>query len=116
DALPYDLVFPEVFHPDGKPERTGGFAAVVGNPPWDAIKFNTKEFLASYDIRVLDAPTKRERDRIERDLVEDGQVARTFDVHKEAFEQRKRANDRLYHYQKVHIDGDLAGRQLDEFR
>ncbi len=35
EGLPYDLVFPEVFHPDGKLERSGGFSAVVGNPPWE---------------------------------------------------------------------------------
>src|SRR5262249_45644238 len=28
----------------------------------------------------------------------------------------KRANDRLYEYQKVEVEGDLAGRQVDAFR
>src|SRR5690606_3033625 len=46
EGLPYDLVLPEVFHPDGKLERTGGFSAVVGNPPWDAVQPYAKEFYA----------------------------------------------------------------------
>lgn len=116
EGVAYDLVFPEVFHPDGSQSRTAGFDAVVGNPPWDAIKFNTKEFLASFDLRVLDAPTKRERDRIEEELSSKGDAAHLFNQYQEAFEQQKRSNDRLFRYQKVTIEGDLAGRQLDAFR
>jgi hypothetical protein len=116
DSVPYDLVFPEVFHPGGDEGRTGGFHAVLGNPPWDAIKFNTKEFLAAFDLRVLDAPTKRERDQVERMLAQTGNVGVLFRAHQEAFERQKRINDRCFRYQKVFIDGDLAGRQLDAFR
>lgn len=38
----WELEFPEVF------ER-GGFSAFVGNPPWDAIALNTKEFFSNFD-------------------------------------------------------------------
>jgi len=37
-ALPYDLAFPEVFYPAGKPGARHGFDVVVGNPPWDRIR------------------------------------------------------------------------------
>lgn len=116
EGVPYDLTFPEVFHPDGKTKRRGGFSAVLGNPPWDAIKFNTKEFLAAFDLRILDAPTKRERDEVERKLTNDPSIAGSFAAHQGEFERQKRCNDRVYAYQKVTIDGDLAGRQLDAFR
>lgn len=115
-GVPYDLVFPEVFHPEGKTEQTGGFSAVLGNPPWDAIKFNTREFLAAFDLRVLDAPTKRERDKVERSLTETASVLALFRDRQAEFERLKRTNDRLFLYQKVIVDGDLAGRQLDMFR
>ena len=39
-----------------------------------------------------------------------------FEAYKEAFEQQKRANDVQYVFQKVHVEGDLAGRQIDYFR
>ena len=46
DAVPWDLVFPEIF-PDG-------FSIVLGNPPWDVMLPNTKDFLSAYDLTVLD--------------------------------------------------------------
>jgi hypothetical protein len=53
DAIAYDLVFPEVFHPSGEVERVGGFDAVVSNPPWDALQPKAKEFFAAFDLAVL---------------------------------------------------------------
>nr|WP_254175160.1 N-6 DNA methylase [Planktothrix pseudagardhii] len=115
-ALSYDLTFAEVFYPSGNLGNRQGFDAVLGNPPWDAIQFKTKEFLAAFDITILDAPTKRERDKIEKQLMEDESCKKLFEIYQEDFEQQKRANDIIYHYQKVRIEGDLAGRQLDAFR
>ncbi|MEA5415983.1 Eco57I restriction-modification methylase domain-containing protein [Synechococcus sp. BA-132 BA5] len=113
-AVSYQLVFPEVFfRADGSP---GGFDAVLGNPPWDAIQFKSKEFLAGFDLGILEAPTARERSSVERRLLSDPVVGESFSVQQESFEQIKRANDKLYEYQKVTVDGDLAGRQLDAFR
>lgn len=115
-AAPYDLWFAEVFAPRAGATERGGFNVVLGNPPWDAIQFKSKEFLAGFDLDVLSAPTKREREAIERRLLADSTVASEFETAQESFEQQKRANDRLYEFQKVTIDGDLAGRQLDQFR
>ena len=115
-ALSFDLAFPEVFYPDANPVSRVGFDADLGNPPWDAIQFKSKEFLASFDLNVLEAATKHERELTERRLLSDKSCRRLFDQYKEAFEETKRANDALYRFQKVEVDGDLAGRQLDAFR
>ena len=115
-ALPYELVFPEVFFPHGKMGLRAGFDAVLGNPPWDAIQPKSKEFFASFDFEILNAPTKRERSEIEHHLLAEPTVAALFETYTESFEEQKRLNDVLYHYQKVQIEGDLAGRQLDSFR
>jgi hypothetical protein len=115
-ALSFDLTFPEVFYPNGVPYSRLGFDAVVGNPPWDAIQFKSKEFFAAFDFEILNAPTKRERTAIEKRLIADPECGPFFEWYKEDFEQQKRVNDCLYQYQKVFIDGDLAGRQLDAFR
>lgn len=114
EGVVYELEFPEVFA--SKQTGGGGFDAVLGNPPWDAIKFNTKEFLASFDLRVLEAPTKKERDRIEAELTQSARIAALFEAYQHGFERLKRSNDRLYSHQKLTIDGDLAGRQLDLYR
>jgi hypothetical protein len=115
-ALSFDLAFPEVFYPDGNAANRVGFDADLGNPPWDAILFKTKEFLAAFDFAIMDAPTKKERERIEKLILADAETKFLFDQYKEVFEELKRANDALYTYQKVQIEGDLAGRQLDAFR
>jgi len=114
ESVTYPLAFPEVFWNETG-ERTG-FDAVLGNPPWDAIQFKSKEFLAAFDLEILEAPTKRERTAVEERLLSDPTVSDLFAEHQEAFERTKRTNDRLFEYQKVIIDGDLAGRQLDAFR
>lgn len=115
-ALSFDLAFPEVFYPDGNATNRAGFDADLGNPPWDAIQFKSKEFLAALDLNVLEAPTKRERELSEKRLLADGACRQLFDQSVESFEEIKRANDALYEFQKIDIDGDLAGRQLDAFR
>ena len=114
EGVAFELAFPEVLHPSGVERR--GFNVVLGNPPWDAIQFKTKEFLAAFDLGILDAPTKRERTTVENRLLSDTAIAGLFAENQEVFERTKRANDRLFEYQKVIIDGDLAGRQLDAFR
>jgi len=115
-ALGYDMTFPEVFYPLGVPHGREGFHTVLSNPPWDAIQFKSKEFFAAFDFEILNAPTKREREAIEKRLTADPLCGPLFVHYKEDFEQQKRANDVLYDYQKVYIDGDLAGRQGDAFR
>ncbi len=115
-ALSFDLAFPEVFYPDRNATNRVGFDADLGNPPWDAIQFKSKEFLAAFDLNLLEAPTKRERELAERRLLADESCRSLFDQYKEAFEETKRTNDTFYEHQKVEIDGDLAGRQLDAFR
>jgi hypothetical protein len=92
-ALSPDLTFPEVFRPD---EGDGGFHAVFGNPPWDVVHYQTKEFLAGYDPRVMAAPTKRERVAIEQRLLADPTIKHGFLCYKNAFIERKRLCDRLF--------------------
>ena len=92
-ALPLDLMFPEVFRPhDGE----GGFHAVFGNPPWDVVHYQTKEFLAAYDPRIMAAPTKRERIALEQELLADPAINNEFLHYKNTFVERKRLCERLY--------------------
>ena len=57
----WPLEFPEVF--DG-----GGFDVVLGNPPWERIKLQEKEFFETRDREIADAPNKAARDRLIRGL------------------------------------------------
>ncbi len=96
DGVAYDLVFPEVFHPDGGVARTGGFDAVVGNPPWDAIQPLAKEFFAAFDLRILDAPTRRERSAVEARLAADAVVSALFAGYVAGIESQKRLIQRVF--------------------
>lgn len=54
-AMPYDLAFPEVFHPTGVPHGRHGFDAVVGNPPWEVPEVSLVEVLSVLDPAVARA-------------------------------------------------------------
>jgi hypothetical protein len=115
-ALPWDLTFPEVFQPDAAGERTNGFDVVLGNPPWDIVQQRAKDFLAGFDLSILDAPTKREARGKQARLLADQATATAFRAYQENFVRQHRVVDRLYAYQKVAVSGQATGGKLDTFR
>ncbi|MBQ3453656.1 MAG: N-6 DNA methylase, partial [Thermoguttaceae bacterium] len=52
----WELEFPEVFTP-----QRGGFDVVVGNPPWEKIKLQEKEWFAARDPEIAAAANKARR-------------------------------------------------------
>jgi hypothetical protein len=56
------LAFPDVF------ARSDGFDAVLGNPPWDRVKLQEKEFFAARDPSVAEARTAAVRKRLIKEL------------------------------------------------
>jgi N-6 DNA Methylase len=53
----WPLEFPEVF-------GEGGFDCVLGNPPWERIKLQEKEFFAVLDPEIANATNKAARERL----------------------------------------------------
>ena len=53
----WDLAFPEVF-------ENGGFDCVLGNPPWERVKLQEKEWFSEHKPEVADAPTAAARKRM----------------------------------------------------
>ena len=51
------LEFPEVF-------ENGGFSCVLGNPPWERIKLQEKEFFATKDSAIANAKNKNARTKL----------------------------------------------------
>jgi hypothetical protein len=105
DALAYDAVFPEVFYPNGLAGPRAGFDAVIGNPPWDAVRPRAKEFFAAIDLRVLDAPTKRERAGVEEELRKDARVAAQESAYEVGLRAAQRLHDRLFKHQTARVGG-----------
>jgi hypothetical protein len=56
------LAFPEVF-------ARGGFDIVLGNPPWERVKLQEKEFFAERSPEIANARNKTERDRMIKGLI-----------------------------------------------
>ena len=50
----WDLAFPDVF-------ENGGFDCVLGNPPWEKVKLQEKEWFAERKPEIADAPTAAAR-------------------------------------------------------
>ena len=67
----WHLEFPDVFQPKPGAELpedevtgwTGGFDCVLGNPPWERIKLQEKEFFAACDPEIANAPNAAARRR-----------------------------------------------------
>jgi len=115
-ALPFDLTFPEVFYPDANPASRAGFDADLGNPPWDKVMPADKEFFASFDFRILNATTKRERTGIQQRLLSEENTRQLYDDYLSTFRELKAVLERLYHFQVVEVAGeDTIGAQ-DAFR
>lgn len=66
----WHLEFPEVFQvPSREPANTptgwtGGFDAMLGNPPWETLQMSEKEFFSSREPAITDARTASERKRM----------------------------------------------------
>ena len=87
--LHWEATFPGVWRGWENARPSGGFDAVIGNPPWDRIKLQEVEWFATRDSELALAPTAAERKAGIRRLREQGEpLAAEFD------EARSRA-DRL---------------------
>lgn len=112
-AFAYELEFPEVFFPQGRTTERRGFDAVVGNPPWDRIQPLAKEFFASYDLRILDAPTKRERKLVEQRLLSDERVRVAYEEYLFGFTSIGSVITRRYERVCRKAGGKPSGTRLD---
>jgi hypothetical protein len=108
DAVPWDLVFPEIF--------PAGFAAVLGNPPWDVVQHNTRDFVANFDPSVREAATRTERSRIEQAVLARPDAAAAFETYRLGFDRLKGIAHRLYEHQRVSVGSDSTAGNLDLFR
>ena len=82
----WPLEFPGVFH-----RERPGFDVVVGNPPWNKIKFEMPSFLALHDPGIRGLRTTIERDKRAELLFKDKPWLKqeTEDIQEQIEEQRK---------------------------
>jgi hypothetical protein len=94
----WHLEFPDVFGDDGD----GGFDVVLGNPPWEQIQLEEKEFFAVKAPEIAGAPTASER----KDMIED--LKETGDPLYDEYEQAQHFSEALGTYLKESGRYDLA--------
>ncbi|MFH1951292.1 MAG: N-6 DNA methylase [Pseudomonadota bacterium] len=85
----WHLEFPEVFGDEG------GFDCVLGNPPWERIKLQEKEFFAQRDPEIANAPNAATRKKLIFKLPE-GNPALWGD-----FQETKRGAEAESHYMRA---------------
>ena len=104
EGVCYELVFPEVFYRHNSKQK-GGFHAVLGNPPWDRMLPAEKEFFGGFDLRVLSAPNKSTRERIQNDLLQKSEVDVAYSRYIEFFRGMERIVERSYDWQVAIVNG-----------
>jgi hypothetical protein len=90
----WELEFPEVFfEPDGTLRANPGFDVVIGNPPWEAIKYHDSEFLGAIGAADLD---------LEKLLAKKPSVAAAYEHYRRNIEAWKAwvANSGAYEHQQ----------------
>ncbi len=109
----WELEFPEVFLADPP-----GFDAVLGNPPWDKVKPDRKEFYGRYDV-LIRAYVGGELDRRIQELhrehptLADGFAAYEARIKTLAACLRKGGD---YRYETWEVDGRRTGGDPDAFK
>lgn len=99
-AFHWPLEFPDVM-------QRGGFDVVLGNPPWERIKLQEKEFFAARDAEIATANNKSARDRLIKAL-RDAPIGTPQRSLFDDFEEAKRLSEAASTF--VRVSGDEGGR------
>ncbi|HZU48682.1 MAG TPA: N-6 DNA methylase, partial [Mycobacterium sp.] len=94
----WHLEFPQIFDTDGSRVTEdggdvtgweGGFSCIVGNPPWEKVKLEQKEYFASRDPRIARARNKAEREAL-IEALPDSEAGRL--IYQEYLQAKRRAD------------------------
>lgn len=114
----WELEFPEVwFDEEGNLLLNGGFDVLVGNPPWDKIKPNEREFYANYNPTIWNYQGTARKQFIAQ-LREDVDVVNQWQI----YEKRINASlslllkGGLYQHQTAIVENKQTGGDPDTFK
>ena len=79
----WELEFPEVFYnAQGQLKENPGFDIVIGNPPWDVVKHNDREFFDEIEPD-FSSYSRSKRDDLKEELLADDDVNRQYEQYRE---------------------------------
>ncbi|MFC4552221.1 MULTISPECIES: hypothetical protein [Halorussus] len=82
----WPLEFPEAFYDEnGRLLDSPGFDVIIGNPPWDVVKCNDREFFDTVEPDFSQR-SRAKRDELKADLLEDDEVRADYDRYVERIE------------------------------
>lgn len=96
------IEFPEVFQRET--EDNNGFDVVLGNPPWERIKLQEKEFFAERDEAIAKAPNASARTKMIKALEQEDPTLYN------AFLKEKRLSEGNSHFLRNSLKFPLCGR------
>ena len=99
--LNWHLAFAEIM-------QDGGFDVVLGNPPWERIKLQEKEFFASRSEEIASAPNKAARNMLIKKLDRENALPAEKALFQE-FERAKREAEAAGHYMRTSGRFPLTG-------
>ena len=108
----WHLAFPDVFHVPSNGENpeneqtgwSGGFDVVLGNPPWERVKLQEKEWFASRSPEIANAPNAAARRRMISALANEDPA-----LYKAFLEDRRKAEGES-HFVRDSLRYPLCGR------
>jgi hypothetical protein len=115
----WELEFPEVYYEaDGHPHANPGFDAVLGNPPWDTIMPNSREFFAAYDpgFRELERmAAKRRQDELLAELPDIRTAWDNYVANLDSQDDYFRVSE-AYPYENLVIEGRQTGVHANTYK
>ncbi|HIC10340.1 MAG TPA: restriction endonuclease [Campylobacterales bacterium] len=98
----YEVEFPEVFYNNSN----SGFDIIIGNPPWEKVKFDEKDFFPRFSptYRTLKNRAKKE---VAKELLEIDEVANLYKRKKKRFDITNRYLSNRYPYNRGVGDNNL---------
>ncbi|KAF0248878.1 MAG: hypothetical protein FD167_1723, partial [bacterium] len=99
----WELEFPEIFfNDDGALKENPGFDIVIGNPPWNNIKPDDREFFEVLSQKFSNLKARVERDQVAEQLLQDESINKLYKQYLSVYEKWNDfvRDGGLYKYQK----------------